>query len=192
MTEVTPARPDHAPGALRPASRRMGPWRGAAAVVATVAALVGVAGGVQASSLITGKMIKDETVTSRDLHNGTLTGRDVRDGSLRPADYDGDVVGPDGAQGLPGPQGAAGYQGVVLSPVESVVLADGQVGQLTATCPENHVAVSGSVRNSTVYLDIFNSSPPGAGGRSWTVRFQNRNGSDTTVSVSAICVRVPS
>jgi len=75
-----------------------------------------------ATTVITGKDVKNGSLTGKDLKNGSLTGTnvknssltgtDVKDQSLSPADFSGSVQGPKGDKGEPGEKGDPGDPGV--------------------------------------------------------------------------------
>jgi uncharacterized protein YjbI with pentapeptide repeats len=60
---------------------------------------------------LTGKDVKNASLTGTDVKNGSLTGTDVMDKSLSPADFSGSVQGPKGDKGNKGDPGEKGDPG---------------------------------------------------------------------------------
>ena len=61
---------------------------------------------------LTGKDVKNGSLAGKDVKNGALTGTDVADKSLSPADFSGSVQGPKGDKGDPGEKGEPGDPGL--------------------------------------------------------------------------------
>jgi hypothetical protein len=110
-------------------------------VLAAVLALA-VAGTATATSVITGKSVKD----------GTLTGKDVKNHSLTKKDFRGDLRGPRGFRGFTGAQGPIGQQGppgptvvgqITVVRSAQVPFGDNVVQSATAFCPGGQRVVSG-------------------------------------------------
>ena len=83
--------------------------RNAVAYLALFVALGGTS--FAASTVITGKNVKDSSLTGADVKNSSLTGGDVKNKSLTPRDFKGSVQGPKGDTGPQGAKGDAGLQG---------------------------------------------------------------------------------
>lgn len=84
-----------------------------ASVALSATALFVAAGGpAQATSLLTGSNIKNESLTGKDVKNGSLTSADVKDGGLRAKDFKAGQL-PTGPAGPAGPAGAKGDKGDV-------------------------------------------------------------------------------
>lgn len=174
------------------------PGRAALGVGALGVALgvgLGVTGGAHAAGLITGKQIKDNTVTSADVRNGTITGADVRNFSLAPADFDGDVTGPQGPRGEQGVTGRPGleFAGYAVSPNTEVV--KGAVKLAVATCdPGLHAVAGGHYVPNGGSLQLLDSAPAGnptpQDGRAWVARVKNTSNATAGFIVWAICAEV--
>lgn len=139
-------------------------------VIAVLALVLACSGGAfAASTLITGKQIK----------NSSITGADVKNKSLTPSDFKGSVKGDDGARGpqgpagpagLPGAQGAQGAAGTLASTtvVKGPDVPSGASGSgtnvqaSTATCPAGTV-VTGGGWDTGVRDFIANANPSGNG-----------------------------
>jgi hypothetical protein len=98
------------------------------ALVALVAASAGV--GNAATSLITGKQIKNGTVTGADIKDGSIAGKDIKNGSVPIAKLSGKL--PTGPAGPAGPAGATGPTGPA-GPVQKAISLDVVAAANTAT-----------------------------------------------------------
>ncbi|MCW3048001.1 MAG: hypothetical protein JWO74_2285 [Solirubrobacterales bacterium] len=152
-------------------------------VLSLLAVVLACTGSAVAGGLITGKQVKD----------GSLTGRDVKDKSLTPADFKGSVQGPQGAQGLPGAAGAAGPPGPAGPTVvnkltrvkQDAVIAAGNIGSVTATCPAGQNVVTGGYSDDSGL--VFGNDSFG-GANSWSVLLDNYASSvSSNVSAMAYC-----
>jgi hypothetical protein len=98
------------------------------ALVALVAASAGV--GNAATSLITGKQIKNGSVTGADIKDGSIAGKDIKNKSVPIAKLSGQL--PTGPAGPAGPAGAAGPTGPA-GPVQKAISLDVVSAADTAT-----------------------------------------------------------
>ncbi|MCW3002480.1 MAG: hypothetical protein JWQ20_1778 [Conexibacter sp.] len=144
-------------------------------LVLSVVALVlaGAGGATAASTLITGKQVKNSSLTGADIKNGSLAGDDIRNGSLAGDDLASASVGPakltdallaqiakaatPGPAGATGPAGPAGPAGATgPSALASLVIAQGDgslctgtgdcsVGSAYAACPAGTKPLGGGV-----------------------------------------------
>lgn len=151
-------------------------------VIAVLALVIACSGGAYAaSSLVTGKQVK----------NSSLTGADIKNKSLTRADFSGSVKGDDGAKGdagapgLTGPAGPQGAQGPAgpanLSPLTRVgatkTVAAGAIDGGTVNCPAGQRVVSGGFfTDSNGAVFAFSSTADRTG---WVVAVDNSNSSVT-------------
>lgn len=113
-----------------------------AMAVAFVALFVAGAGGATAAkSLVTGKVIKDNSVTGKDVKNGSLLKKDFKRGQLPRG-----AQGPQGPQGLAGPAGRAGRDGFGTLTYEfaGTISEEGdQAFAMDADCPAGQYPTGG-------------------------------------------------
>jgi hypothetical protein len=161
--------------------------RSAVLLVGVLGLLFAFAGSAGAASLITGRNIKDGTLASVDLRDGRLQGVDIRDGSLTRTDFGTlptGAEGPQGGQGLAGPDGVKG----VTRPQQSRNLLSGEEADFTLTCPALSHVVGGGLSNDPRPEDLYiKASYPVTGG--WSVRALNIGGGLITVTAVAVCVQ---
>jgi hypothetical protein len=154
------------------------------------------AAGATASTLISGKQIKD----------GTVTGTDVKNKSLTRADFKGSVRGPAGRRGPAGPQGPTGARGpagatgpagppghtptITLRTVDgpSVEVPDGSNSvEADVSCPSGMFATGGGGVTDGGNATLTDSFTDGDPGTNWVVFYRNTSGTDDTVNAEAIC-----
>ncbi len=168
--------------------------RRALLVVGAVGIVLGVAGGAQAAGMITGEQIKNGTVTSADVRNSTITTTDIRPFGLTPADYDGDVRGPQGARGEQGVAGAPGFRVAEFATSALVGVSPGAVSSNSATCRPPTIAVGGGMyAPNGDTLQLLDSAPLGplpADQPTWVARVKNPAKTAAAYVVWAICAEV--
>jgi hypothetical protein len=109
------------------------------------------AGATAASSLITGKQIKNSSVTGADIKDASLSGDDLKGSSVGPSKLSDGLLadiaapgpaGPPGAAGTTGPAGPAGIADVVTvtSPTQ-IVPPGGYTTGMRANCPAGTTVV---------------------------------------------------
>jgi hypothetical protein len=153
-----------------------------AALVAVIALLLTVGGTAVATSLITGKNVK----------NGSLTGKDIKNRSLTPKDFKGSVEGPAGRAGATGPAGLVALQYIEGPTV--VVLAGAGVGA-SVLCPVGTSVVGGGGRLMTIGPDVILDSSISVDGADadtvpddgWAVSYNNPTASNSGFRVTAVC-----
>lgn len=109
------------------------------------------AGATAASSLITGKQIKNSSVTGADIKDSSLSGDDVKSASIGPSKLSSGLLadvtapgpaGPAGPAGATGPAGPAGISNVVTVRSPSQVLPPGgYTTDMRANCPAGMTVV---------------------------------------------------
>jgi hypothetical protein len=144
-------------------------------VLSVVALVLACAGGATAAStLITGKQIKNSSLTGADVKNASLTGDDLDVASIGPSRLSQSVVeqlgkaatpGPTGPAGVAGPTGPAGPAGPAgaagPSALASIVIAQGNgflcsgtsacsLGTAYAACPAGTKPLGGGVSTSAL------------------------------------------
>jgi hypothetical protein len=157
-----------------------------------VTLVLGVSGGVEAASLITGQQVKDDSVASIDIRNGSLSGRDVQDAGLGPDDYDRDITGDRGDDGSQGPPGFNGVHDLTYS--QETVTLDFAEQSLQVNCPKpNQFAIAGGIDSDNyAELKIRASAPGGTGGtfaRSWSLAVHSDFATPVTRTAYVVCVK---
>jgi hypothetical protein len=125
-----------------------------------------------ATTLITGKQVKNGTLTGKDVKNHTLTKKDFK-GSLRGPQG---IQGPQGQQGIQGIQGLKGDKGDTGAPgatsvkvrTASTPVGAGSSGAVDAFCQTGERAVGGggglSITSGSLYADRPGVRTPHFGG----------------------------
>ena len=167
--------------------RRWRPGAGAC-LVALVVLLVSFTGAAVASGSITGRQVKDGSLRSIDLRTDRgVTGADVRDGTLSPTKF---ASLPPGPQGLTGPQGTPGLNGLDNFDYEvlPVDVTRGTAAQMTVPCAAGTVVGGGASSAGVIQIEESRPLPNGSG---WTVLVFNADTTDVTAFAWAVCVGAP-
>jgi hypothetical protein len=109
-----------------------------ALIAAVVAAVVAAASSTAATIVVTSKNIKNGTIQTVDV---SAKAKRALKGNRGPRGFQG-AMGAPGATGPAGPQGPPGVQSILQVP-NSVSVAPGENGTVTAVCPAGQRAVSG-------------------------------------------------
>jgi hypothetical protein len=151
------------------------------ASILLVALVLAAVGGATASSLITGRQIKNHSIHNVDLASDTR-GRDGADG----------LDGANGGNGAPGPQGPPGISRITyVQGPGAFQCASGSgscaVVQDTAPCPGGTTVIGGgftggSINNGVGYL--------GPNGNGWAVVDTNDSSFAETIKAIAVCAQV--
>ncbi|HKZ21404.1 MAG TPA: S-layer homology domain-containing protein [Acidimicrobiia bacterium] len=96
-------------------------------------------------------------------------------------------MGPQGPQGEVGPAGPAGSSTYYVSSAAAVIGTGASTTQVTATCNEGDVAVSGGLSGTVAAADSVIGSEPLAG--SWRITLVN-SGPGLTLTVYAVCLDI--
>jgi hypothetical protein len=153
--------------------------------IALVALLI-VATGATAQSLIDGGDIKNNSVTGKDVRNKSLTKKDFAGVLTGPRGRRG-AQGPQGAQGPPGPAGPINASGLqTVTGPEEVVLAN-DFGSSIAFCPAGQRVVSGGGFMNNGGFDGLQASEPNNARTSWFVISADNTGFGGTIQAVALC-----
>ena len=166
-----------------------------------VALLLTFTGSAHATSLVTGRQVKDETVHGRDLRDGSVAGIDVRDRGLEDDDLaDGPVVGPAGDRGAPGAPGSSGalgptgLHGIMVQGWEhGFVIPAGGSSSNGVRCPDDTFAVAGgftSAPDDRQHLQLQQSAPE-VHGFGWGVQVVNLSNERIRAYPWAVCAALP-
>jgi hypothetical protein len=167
-------------------SRGKGNSMKAALISAIVAAVIASTTATAATIVITSKNIKNGTIQTVDI---SAKAKRALKGNRGPRGFTGargatGATGAAGAQGAPGPQGPPGVQ--ALFPVSNTVsVASGMSGEVTATCPSGQRPVSGGF----LFGGILNMSRRNAIEGGWTVG--GFNDLDTPMDLTAFAYCSP-
>jgi hypothetical protein len=159
---------------------------GGSHAIAVMALFVALGTSAYASTLISGKDVRDASLTGRDIRAASLTGREIRNGSLTHDDFRAGGLragapGPKGAPGPGDPKGDTGAAGPAGAPgATSVVVRytdDSGTGQIdgVASCHSGERAVGGGfdAAGNGGYLTTYRDGPypptNGAVPTGWTV-----------------------
>lgn len=160
-------------------------------IVAVIALIVAMGGTSYAAITLPRNSVGD-----RQIRAGAVRSSEVRDRSLSVRDLSVSArTTLRGAQGPPGPPGAAspGGSGTVTvktaagsvgaAPVDQEVLASA-----TATCDAGQRVVSGGASTGDPAIPSIHESFPAAGGSAWTVTVGNDTATARSFTVYAVCV----
>jgi hypothetical protein len=163
------------------------------ALVVSVLALVlaCTAGATAASSLITGKQIRDHSITGADLKRQSVGGDALAAGAISPDKLSGALAGAimrqgPGPMGPTGPQGAAGPAGPGTTGVITAVtgsgstIPPGKIGGAAMFCPVDQRAISGGWYSDSGYATR---SRPTSDNKGWEITIDN-SGSAVTANLT--------
>lgn len=168
------------------------------AVVAIAATLLFVgAAGATASTLITGKQIKDASITGKDVKNKSLTRADFK-GSVRGPQGPVGPQGPTGAAGAQGPQGIQGARGatgpagptVLDYETDTLTVDPGSTGELEVDCLPDYAPTGGGATSddlSDTFVTVAESGPFEPNG--WFVVARNTDTDSHDVFVTVACAK---
>jgi hypothetical protein len=162
------------------------------------------AGATAASSLITGKQIKNSSITSADIKNSSIAGDDLKGATIGPSKLSDGLVndietGKDnvpGPAGPAGPAGAAGPQGPnggLSAPAnvdgntafQGAFGSGSEVASSTATCPAGSAVTGGGFKTGSIE-DFVEYAQAGTG--TYTVIAVNEFSQAGSITAQAVCV----